>query len=95
MELLCLEGKLNQNQRIKKLAPGLEIMTTPLVLYKNQELVTTGRLNHLYQFKEPVSRRSTVTPKKARNVDGTFVFIVNNAEYRQVMYPWCMKTMMT
>ena len=31
-------------------------------------------------------RKSTVYPKKARNVDGAFVFIVNDEDYKQVMY---------
>ena len=31
------------------------------------------------------SRKSTVYPKKARNVDGAFVFIVNDEDYKQVM----------
>ena len=34
---------------------------------------------------EPNSRKSTVYPKKARNVDGAFVFIVNDEDYKQVM----------
>ena len=29
-------------------------------------------------------RKSTVYPKKARNVDGAFVFIVNDEDYKQV-----------
>ena len=31
------------------------------------------------------SRKSTVYPKKARNVDGAFVFIVNDEDYKQVL----------
>ena len=32
-----------------------------------------------------IFRKSTVYPKKARNVDGAFVFIVNDEDYKQVV----------
>ena len=42
-----------------------------------------GKPTNNYQTKN--SRKSTVYPKKARNVDGAFVFIVNDEDYKQVL----------